>query len=74
MDSYTTAEKIALVKKETDAIILNPLSTSEEIDDAKKLNDTEKAKITISNDAFAISEFLDFLIKKFEHTRLSLMK
>ena len=34
----------------------------------------EKEKTILSNDAFAIGEIIDALIKKIEHARTSLMK
>jgi len=36
--------------------------------------DKEVNKIELTNDAYAITEFIDILIKKIEHARTSLMK
>ena len=37
-------------------------------------NDKEPKKTLISKDAYAICEFIEELIKKIEHTRVSLFK
>ena len=48
--------------------------------DEKYINTTEnkvkedKSKVLLSDDAYAIVEFIDLLIKKVEHLRLSLIK
>ena len=36
--------------------------------------DNHAEKIKISNEAYAIAEYIDLLITKIEHTRLTLMK
>lgn len=35
---------------------------------------TEKGKVELSNDAFAIGETIQYLINKIEHARMSLIK
>ena len=45
-------------------------TTQEKIDADPK----ENKKTILSNDAYAITEFLAFLIKKIEHTRKSLIR
>ena len=52
---YTTQKII-------DALILD-------VDASKEEKDIEKAKMVISDDAFALCDFINVLIKKIEHTR-----
>ena len=38
---------------------------------SKEVKDEEKTKVVLSDDAFAVCDFLDQLIKKAEHLRIS---
>jgi len=75
-DSYTTTEKIEKVNN----IILPVLSakpTPEEIAEVERielLKELEPLKTTLSNDAFAVGEMIQMLIKKIEHARVSLQR
>ena len=44
------------------------------ISEFDKALDLTSKKIVLSNDAFAIAEFIEKLIDKIEHARVSLMK
>jgi len=46
-------------------------TTAEKI--TKDKTNKESKKVTLSNDAYAICEFIEFLINKVEHARTSMM-
>jgi hypothetical protein len=55
----------------------NSYTTTEKFEADKLLDEkeqTEKNKILVSNDAFAIGDMIQNLIKKIEHARISLIK
>jgi hypothetical protein len=55
----------------------NSYTTTEKFEADKLLDEkeqTEQNKILVSNDAFAIGDMIQNLIKKIEHARISLIK
>ena len=71
---YTTAEIISKANTKNTEAKLDDKLTEEQKLAVQAEYDTELTKTIISNDAYAVSDFIAQLISKVEHTRRTLNK